>query len=162
MAAGYIYVLANSSMPGLLKVGKTTRLPSERVAELSGATGVPVPFIVAFEQFFSDCGLAEDYVHLELERRGFREASNREFFRASANEVIRIILQAPGLADGAPFPATRTNEALWPAPREQKRRATRLVWESSLKLRKRAPARHRPQIPLVRHSTAFASDTIYR
>ncbi len=100
MAAGYIYVLANSSMPGLLKVGKTTRLPSERVAELSGATGVPVPFIVAFEQFFSDCGLAEDYVHLELERRGFREASNREFFRASANEVIRIILQAPGLADG--------------------------------------------------------------
>lgn len=32
---GYIYVLANSAMPDLVKVGKTTRTPAERAAELS-------------------------------------------------------------------------------------------------------------------------------
>jgi len=100
MAAGYIYVLVNSSMPGLLKVGKTSRLPSERESELSGVTGVPTPFVVAFEQFFTNCDLAEDFVHAALEQRGLRQATNREFFRAAPNDVVRIILQAPGLADG--------------------------------------------------------------
>jgi hypothetical protein len=88
-------------MPGLVKVGKTTRLPSERVSELSGVTGVATPFIVAFEQSFADCDIAEDYVHAELERRGFRQSQNREFFRAPTNDVIRIVLQAPGLYDGS-------------------------------------------------------------
>jgi tetratricopeptide (TPR) repeat protein len=99
MAAGYIYVLVNSSMAGLVKVGRTTRLPSERVVELSAPTGVPTPFVVAFEQFFSNCDLAEGFIHAELERRGLRQAKNREFFRAPANDVIRVILQAPGLVD---------------------------------------------------------------
>src|SRR5947207_4857136 len=89
---GYIYVLVNSSLPGLVKVGKTTRLPSERVQELSGATGVPTPFIVAFEQIFEDCDAAEACVHAALERQGLRQSNNREFFRASAAEVIRVIL----------------------------------------------------------------------
>jgi hypothetical protein len=101
MAEGYLYVLVNSSMPGLVKVGKTTRLPSERVAELSGSTGVATPFIVAFEQYFADCDAAEQYVHTELTRRRLREAANREFFRAAPNDVIRVILETPGLLSGA-------------------------------------------------------------
>lgn len=96
MAAGWVYVLVNSSMPGLVKVGKTTRAPSDRANELSGVTGVATPFIVAFEQYFSNCDAAEDYVHAELEQRGLRQAGNREFFRASPNEVVRIVLLAPG------------------------------------------------------------------
>ena len=92
MAAGYVYVLVNSSMPGLLKVGKTRRLPSDRVQELSRASGVATPFVVAFEELFDDCDTAEEAVHAELELRGFRQAQNREFFRATTNEVIRIIL----------------------------------------------------------------------
>ena len=35
MEPGWGYVLVNSSMPGLAKVGRTTRSPAERVAELS-------------------------------------------------------------------------------------------------------------------------------
>lgn len=92
---GYIYVLVNSSLPGLVKVGKTMRLPSERVQELSGATGVPTPFIVAFEQEFGDCDAAERFVHAQLEHMGLRQAMNREFFRAPPADVIRIILRAP-------------------------------------------------------------------
>lgn len=92
MAAGYVYVLVNSSMPGLVKVGKTRRLPSERVEELSRATGVATPFVIAFEEACGDCDAVEAAVHAELERRGFRQVQNREFFRATSNEVIRIIL----------------------------------------------------------------------
>lgn len=93
MAAGYIYVLVNSSMPGLVKVGKTSRLPTERARELSNATGVAIPFIVAFEEFCSDCDAAEQIIHTELDHLGFRPSQNREFFRASTNDIIRIVLR---------------------------------------------------------------------
>jgi TPR repeat protein len=92
---GYVYALVNSSMPGLVKVGKTTGLPSERVAELSSATGVPTPFVVAFEQLFEDCDAAEVFIHTALERHGLRPAANREFFRAPVADVVRVILSAP-------------------------------------------------------------------
>lgn len=96
---GYLYVLANSTMPGLVKVGKTTRSPAERALELSGVTGLPTAFIVVYEQLFSDCSAAEAFVHAYLERRGFRIADNREFFSAPVNEVVRAITLAPGLMD---------------------------------------------------------------
>lgn len=92
---GYVYVLVNSSLPGLVKIGKTTRLPSERVQELSGATGVPTPFVVAYEQQFEDCDAVEAYVHAMLERQGLRPASNREFFAASPTQVIQLLLGVP-------------------------------------------------------------------
>lgn len=93
---GYIYVLANSSMPDLVKVGKTTRLPSQRAQELSGVTGIPTPFIVVYEQLFEDCSAAEDFVHTVLKQKGFRETDNREFFRAPVSEIIHIISRMPG------------------------------------------------------------------
>lgn len=99
MAKGYIYVLVNSSMPGIVKVGKTTRDPDQRASELSGATGVATPFVVAFKQFFLDCDAAEEFVHATLERQGLRQASNREFFRAQPSDVIRVILQTPGATE---------------------------------------------------------------
>ena len=99
MASGYIYVLVNSSMPELVKVGKTTREPAQRAAELSGVTGVATPFIIAFEQFFYDCDSAEEFIHASLERHGLRQTNNREFFRAQPNDVIRVVLQTPGIAD---------------------------------------------------------------
>jgi hypothetical protein len=85
-------------MPGLVKVGKTTRTPSERADELSGVTGLPTPFIVVFEQLFEDCSAAEQFVHTLLESRGFRVSANREFFNAPVNDVVRAILATPGVA----------------------------------------------------------------
>lgn len=93
---GYIYVLANSSMPDLVKVGKTARSPSQRAQELSGVTGVPTPFIVVYEQLFEDCSVAEDFLHTVLKQRGYRETENREFFRAPVSEIIHIISKMPG------------------------------------------------------------------
>jgi hypothetical protein len=101
MEQGWIYVLVNSSMPGLVKVGRTTRSAHERTAELSAATGVATPFVLAFEQEFADCEAAEHDVHAELERRGLRVAKNREFFRGSPAEIVRLVLDVaatPGVS----------------------------------------------------------------
>lgn len=97
---GYIYVLANSAMPGVVKVGKTTRTPTERALELSGVTGLPTPFIVVYEQLFQNCSAAESFVHAYLEQQGFRVSDNREFFNAPVNEAVRAVNLAPGAIDG--------------------------------------------------------------
>ena len=96
--AGYLYVLINPSMQGMVKVGKTARSPAERAAELSRTTGVPTPFIVAFEQYFLDCDAAERHVHLELETAGHRVSANREFFAAPTSDVIKAVMRAPNPA----------------------------------------------------------------
>lgn len=93
---GYLYILANSAMPGLIKIGKTTRTPSERAQELSSVTGLPTPFIVVYEQLFEDCSAAEIFVHTILSQMGFRVSENREFFNAPANEAVRAIVSTPG------------------------------------------------------------------
>ena len=94
MEQGWVYVLVNSSMPGLAKVGRTTRTPHDRAAELSGVTGVATPFIVAYEQAFADCQAAERAVHAELDRRGLRVHAKREFFNCAPAEIVRLLLRA--------------------------------------------------------------------
>jgi hypothetical protein len=69
---GYIYIMINPSMEGLVKIGKTTREPEFRAKELSQATGVATPFYVAFSIFVVDCHSAEEFVHAILEHKGFR------------------------------------------------------------------------------------------
>ena len=82
---GYLYVLANSAMPGIVKIGKTTRSSTERATELSKVTGLPTPFIVVYEQLFENCSSAEMFVHTFLTDKGFRISENREFFSAPVN-----------------------------------------------------------------------------
>lgn len=96
---GYVYVLANSAMPGMVKVGKTNRSPETRAAELSSVTGLPTPFIVVYQQLFEDCSGAEVFVHTFLERQGFRISENREFFNAPVHLVVKALAQAPGAVE---------------------------------------------------------------
>jgi hypothetical protein len=81
-------------MPGLVKIGKTEREPDERAKELSVVTGIPTPFLVAYEEWFKDCSAAEDYVHALLDEKGFRLAQNREFFCAPVKAAIQAIVKA--------------------------------------------------------------------
>lgn len=90
--AGYVYLLVNPSMPGLVKVGRTSHPPSERAAALGGATGVPTPFEVVFEVLVPDQRAAEAYVHSVLEERGCRVADNREFFAVQPEEVVQLMM----------------------------------------------------------------------
>ncbi|MDQ2087962.1 GIY-YIG nuclease family protein [Herbivorax sp. ANBcel31] len=91
---GYVYVLINPTMPGISKVGKTTRDPQNRVEELSVATGVATPFVLVYKELFADCSFAETYIHQILEDRGYRVSENREFFTAPLDEVIKTIQKA--------------------------------------------------------------------
>ncbi|MFA7348157.1 MAG: GIY-YIG nuclease family protein [Desulfurivibrionaceae bacterium] len=91
---GFVYALINPSINGVVKVGKTTKDPSERAKELSAATGVPAPFSVAYQIYVMDCSQAEMYVHTYLEESGYRVADNREFFNAPLNIVIDAMLTA--------------------------------------------------------------------
>ena len=89
---GYVYLLINWSMPGLVKVGRTARRPSERMAELSGVTGVPTPFELVFDIFVPDAAVAESMLHSLLSDSGYRVSDNREFFRAPVREAIKLML----------------------------------------------------------------------
>ena len=43
---GFVYVLSNPRIPGLLKIGYTERSVKDRAAEVSSGTGIPEPFVV--------------------------------------------------------------------------------------------------------------------
>ena len=94
--SGYIYALINPSLEGLVKVGKTTRNPTERVKELSSSTAAPTPFVLAFDVYVADCSAAEAYLHTLLGRGGYRVSENREFFNAPLKEVIKAMLEVEG------------------------------------------------------------------
>ena len=81
----YVYMLSNPSMPGLLKIGKTTTSPDQRMAELH-STGVPLPFTLELSFEVDDCHHRERLAHGAL--HDYRVAGNREFFRVSVQQAI--------------------------------------------------------------------------
>lgn len=88
---GIVYVLTNSVMPGLVKIGMTTRGNIDaRMKELY-STGVPVPFdcVYACEVKVSDCAKIEKALHKAFEPN--RINANREFFRIDATQATAIL-----------------------------------------------------------------------
>jgi hypothetical protein len=94
MAQGFVYILINPALPGYIKVGKTTKTPEERAKQLSAATGVPTPFVVAYDAPFADCDRAEVYIHTLLETRGISRTPDREFFAVNLREAISLVMEA--------------------------------------------------------------------
>lgn len=90
----YVYFLSNPSMPGLLKIGKTTTNPSKRAAELASSTGVPTPFRLECSLLVKDCHFSEKAAHSAL--RNFRKSKNREFFRIETSRALSIVLPLIG------------------------------------------------------------------
>ena len=86
---GYVYILVNPSMPGLVKIGKTSKHPSERARELQ-QTGIPTPFLVAYHAYVGDMDFVEREMHSRLSE--YREASNREFFKIEPTTAIDELL----------------------------------------------------------------------
>ena len=62
----FIYILENTLMPGLVKIGRTERSVSERVNELSSSTGVPTGFTVVKEYAVANSVEAERIIHERL------------------------------------------------------------------------------------------------
>ena len=87
---GVVYVLTNSAMPGLVKIGHTSQPIEKRMRSLGG-TGVPVPFECAAAWEFKDARAVERSLHDAFaDRRG---DMLREFFAVDPERVVAILRQ---------------------------------------------------------------------
>lgn len=88
---GIVYVLTNPAMPGLVKIGMTSRNNiDERMKELYG-TGVPVPFECKYacKVKSSDCEKIEKALHTAFAPD--RINANREFFKIKPEQAMAIM-----------------------------------------------------------------------
>lgn len=88
---GIVYVLTNQAMPGIVKIGMTTRDNiDERMRELF-STGVPVPFECAFACTVpaKDCDKIEKALHKAFAPD--RVHPSREFFKINPDQAIAIL-----------------------------------------------------------------------
>jgi len=99
---GYVYLLSNPRMPGLLKIGCTSRPVNERVQELNGATGVPEPFVVDAYFESSSPEQHEAQIHRRL---AAQRVKGKEFFEvdlASALRVVQEVVESKAICDRSP------------------------------------------------------------
>lgn len=94
MAEGFVYILRNSYLSGptgkpVVKIGGTGRCAQKRAGELSGATGVPGTYTVAFTTRIADWPRLEAMVHRALRR--FQRGG--EFYEIELDEAIGCIKQ---------------------------------------------------------------------
>jgi len=86
---GIIYVLTNPAMPGLVKIGKTSRdSVHARLTELY-STGVPVPFECAFAGRIIDEARVEKAFHKAF--GPYRVNPKREFFTIEPEQAIALL-----------------------------------------------------------------------
>lgn len=87
---GWVYVLGNVAMPGLVKIGYTADCPYKRAKDISRGTGIPLPFDVIYATktlFFAEI---EARAHYLLAKD--RINSLREFFFVSPEEAFEIVM----------------------------------------------------------------------
>jgi hypothetical protein len=88
---GWVYVISNKAMPGLVKVGYSMRDPDLRADELNH-TNCPHPYLVDYDVLVEHPREIEQKAHKILLAR--RE--NKEWFRCRAEEGIAAIKAAAG------------------------------------------------------------------
>jgi hypothetical protein len=86
--SGYIYILSNPTMKGLLKIGLSTRSVQERIAELSSATGVPTPFELEAYFVSTDPEAHEREIHAALAEH---RVKGKEFFDVPLPRALRVV-----------------------------------------------------------------------
>ena len=128
---GIVYVLTNEAMPGIVKIGRTSGDTVERrVAELSRATGVPLPFRVAVARRVQDPMRVAKALHIAFGRERVNPA--REFFSIEPFRLIELLNAFPG--------TDLTPEAEAAAEREVKKTEPRAYdAERSFEQKKRRP-----------------------
>ena len=89
---GWVYIISNKGMPGLIKIGYSSKDPELRAKELDGS-GAPHPYEVDYEILVPDPYLVEQEAHRKLSDK--KEA--KEWFRASLDDGVLAIRS---VADG--------------------------------------------------------------
>lgn len=83
---GWVYVISNKAMPGILKVGYTMKDPQLRANELYH-TGAPHQYEVDYEALVDNPYNVEQSAHLTL----IKSQEGKEWFRCSLEEAISAI-----------------------------------------------------------------------
>lgn len=109
---GYVYVMANLSLPGWHKVGHTHRPPHRRALELS-KTSVPTAFEVAFARFFWDAPVAEKTIHFHLSQKGTGVSRRKEFFDLPLLRAREIVEQLSDVGRPAEKHGANPEDLLW-------------------------------------------------
>lgn len=87
---GIVYVFSNPAMPGIVKIGMTTRdSVDDRLRELSVPSGVPVPFECDYACRVVRCGDIEAALHTAF--NPYRINPRREFFKIEADQAIAFL-----------------------------------------------------------------------
>lgn len=88
---GYVYIMVNESMPGMVKVGYTSDRvgPEERAKSLSTGTGVPTPYKDVFSFRCFNGEVLERMVHDHLSP--YRVNSKREHFYVTVGQAKEAI-----------------------------------------------------------------------
>lgn len=89
MNYGFIYLAGNQCMPGIYKIGMTTRAPSARIDELSNSTSAPMPFDLICYGEVCDPLNVERAIHDQFNLERVNES--REFFRGDIVEFSNAI-----------------------------------------------------------------------
>lgn len=87
MTRGFIYILTNSGMPGVVNIGSTGRHPEDRARELSSGD-VPTPFDVCYYAWSEDA--AHDATHLHEFLFDYRNRDTN-FFSMSPQQAIHAV-----------------------------------------------------------------------
>ncbi|WP_280265764.1 GIY-YIG nuclease family protein [Nocardia wallacei] len=107
---GFVYVLSNPTMPGLVKIGMTERLIADRACELQ-STGVALPFTVEYAMMTSYPKDVEKVTHKIL--TDHRVAPNREYFRIPISAGRAAVQEAAERVAGIDRWATRGVHDVW-------------------------------------------------
>lgn len=81
---GYVYILSNIAMPGIYKIGYTSRDPEERIYELNKSTSIPTPFNIEYVIKSNNYVQIEADIHRELSNYRF----GKEFFKLDLQKCI--------------------------------------------------------------------------
>jgi hypothetical protein len=85
----YVYVLVNKSMPDMVKIGMTVREVDQRAREISGATGVPTPWVPVYSFKCFNSYKLEQEIHEHLD--AVRVNEHREMFYLHSKDAINIV-----------------------------------------------------------------------
>jgi hypothetical protein len=118
----WVYIITNAAAPGLLKIGFTDRAPEARAQEL-GATGLPLPYVVAYAVQVSDGRAVESAAHASLAQYHV----GKEWFRCPVATAQGAIESLGGIgASGSPLVPGHALEPFFPPESPaQSRRSTR-------------------------------------
>jgi hypothetical protein len=107
---GWVYIISNQAMPGLIKIGYSTKDPTLRAGELNN-TGAPHPYVVLYDVLVTGPREIEQRAHKELKLHSV----GKEWFSCSVDDAVSVIrrLAAAVQISESPFVSSgiqKTNE----------------------------------------------------